>query len=220
VQVLYKFYDGTSILDNVPDMTYNDLAGNVSIDVSPTVLGINSIETANGKLVDSYKVRIRWQYKQLPAAIVGYSEWHSYVMDRTCYDNKQQVIFLNEYGAWDSLEFRGQVEETLDREFLQIERNLPYNANTLDSVSTEVKLNIDTNVKSNYTLRSGLLNDSHINWVKKILESSSVYIWDYDVNRYRSIAIRDYTWSNNTIPTADSVTITFNYSTDNNTIKR
>jgi len=201
-------------------MTYNALTGNVSIDVSPTTLGIQAIETANGKLVDSYKVRIRWQYKQLPTAVVAYSEWQSYVMDRTCYRNKEQVIFLNELGAWDALEFRGEIEESLNREVLQIERNLPANANSLDSVSTEVKLNINTKAVSDYSLRSGLINDSHINWVKKMLESSSVFIWDDTINKYRSIVIKDYKWSNNTIPTADSLTITFNYSTDNNTIRR
>jgi len=220
VQVMYNFYDGTSVLDNVTQMTYNALTGNVSIDVSPTTLGIQAIETANGKLVDSYKVRIRWQYKQLPTAVVAYSEWQSYVMDRTCYRNKEQVIFLNELGAWDALEFRGEIEESLNREVLQIERNLPANANSLDSVSTEVKLNINTKAVSDYSLRSGLINDSHINWVKKMLESSSVFIWDDTINKYRSIVIKDYKWSNNTIPTADSLTITFNYSTDNNTIRR
>ena len=220
VQVQCNFYDGTSVIVDRPSMTYTNLTGNVSIDVSPAVLDIQGIETTNAKLVDSYKVRVKWQYQVLPSEIVAYSQWKTYVIDRTCYYDKKQVVFLNEYGAWDSLEFRGQINEELNREVTQIERNLPANANTLDGVSSEVKLNISTTAVSKYTLRSGLVNDSHINWVKKMIESSSVYIWDATVNKYRNILISDYTWNNDSIPTADSLTITFNYTTDNNTISR
>ena len=217
IDVRYNFYDGTSITDSRPAMSYTNLAGNISLDVSPTIIDITGIETTNGKLVDRYQVRVRWETS---TGVYSYSTWKTYVMDRTCYRNKKEVIFLNEYGAWDSLEFRGEIIEELNREVLQIERNLPANANTLQGVSTEVKLNINTMAVSKYTLRSGLINDSHIDWVKRMIESSSVYIWDASVNKYRNIMITDYNWSNDTKPTADSLTIVFNYSTDNNTITR
>jgi len=215
--VRYNFYDGTSYTENKTSFAYAGLAGNVSMDVSPAILGLATIEAAQGKLIDNYSIQIKWSSN---GTNERYNIKKTYVMDRTCYDNKKQVIFLNEFGGWDSLEFRGEITEGLDRDVLSIERVLPYNANTLDAVSDEVSLNINTYVRSNYTLRSGLINDSHIEWIKKLGESSAVYIWDPSYNKYRSILLSEFDFVNNTISTSDSVSITFNYTTSNNSISR
>ncbi len=217
INVKWKFYDGTYLIENKASFPYQDVSGNISFDVSPKVIDVNGIEVSNGKLVDSYEIRLKWSSNGVNEL---YSESKSYVMDRTCYFNAKQIVFLNQFGAWDSLEFRGHIEESLNREILTIQRSLPSNANTLDGVSTEVTMPIGMTLNSLYTLRSGLINDSHIDWIKILGESTSVYIWDSSVNKYRNIIIQEFDYLDNTISTSDSVSIVFTYSTDNNYTSR
>jgi hypothetical protein len=148
------------------------------------------------------------------------SQVRYYVMDRECYEHKKQIIFLNEFGAWDSLEFLGEITESIDRSVENINRNLPSNSNRVSAISSEVSLNINTSVNSNFTLHSGLLTDEYIAWSRKLVESSSVYIWDTNFNKYRNILISEFEIVYDTKLRGDSLSITFNYTTTNNTISR
>lgn len=218
IQTTYHFYDGTSIVDNKIAQPSIGLSGNISFDVSPVALGISTIESTNGKLVDSYDVKLKWDLYNAT------SQTRYYVMDRECYEHKKQIIFVNEFGAWDSLEFLGEITESLDRSVENINRSLPSNANStsnnFSAVSIEVSLNINTNVNSNFALHSGLLNDEYIAWSRKLVESASVYIWDTTYNKYRNILISDFSIVYDTKLRGDSLSITFNYTTTNNTLKR
>lgn len=217
LSITCNFYDGTSVVVNKPAQSANNISGNISFDVSPTALDIQSIETSNGKLIDTYEVKLVWGNFTPNNA---QSQTRYYVVDRECYENKKQIIFLNEFGAWDSLEFLGQITEEIDRDVENIQRNLPSNANDVDAISEEVAINISSNVQSSFTLHSGLLSEEYVKWSKKIVESSAVFIWDETYLKYRNIIITDFDIVYDTKLRADSVSITFTYTTTNNTIKR
>lgn len=217
LEVKYNFYDGLSTSISKPTHGYNQIAGNMSVDVSPLAVDVNGVELTNSKLVKSYEVKLVWDNVGLGPNV---SEIREYFMDRNCYNDKKEVIFVNEFGAWDSLEFRGESDEELSRDISTIRRGLPFNANTNDAISTEVSLNISTDVDSLYTLRSGLMNEEHIEWIDKLGESSSVYIWDSSFNKYRNIIIGNFSYNNNSKIKSDSVEITFSYTTTNNSINR
>lgn len=224
----YKFYDGLTYQEIRPTFPYegvstNGVNGNISFDVSPTALDIASVETLNGKLVESYSVRLRWE---TAPSVFSFSDSKKYTFDRGCYSKKKNVIFLNEFGAWDSIEFKGQISKEVNKEYSNIQRVLPFNANTIEGISSEVSLNIETDITTLYTLNSGLLNNSnnivgeHLDWASKIVESSSVYIWDETLNKYRNIIIVDYVYGTDTKINGDSISITYRYTTDTNTISR
>ena len=217
LQVYCNFYDGTSTTVNKSTYNSKNIGGNISFDVSPTALDIKGIEQANGKNIDYYEVRLRWTYK---GNQTGTSQLKRYKYDRNCYTDSKEVIFVNEYGAWDSLEFRGECIDTLDRSIDTIARALPFNANTDDSVSSEVSINITTDVTSEYTLNTGILPTEMLKWSKKLAESSAVFIWDNDYNKYRSIIVKDTSYVNDSVQTGLNLQMTFTYGTSNNTVKR
>lgn len=219
VQFRLKTYDGFTDIVNVPSMSYSGLGGNLSIDVSPGILGIKTIENFIGKEIKSYEVRIRYESSLSPLEY-GYSDFQSYKFDRTCYADKEQLLFLNEYGAWDTIEMKGAISELINSESTNILRSLPWNANTLDSVSNEVSINIVNDVNSEYSLNSGLVSNTHLKWLKKIVESGAVYIWDKTVERYRSIILTKHTWNYKSTVGTNSMGITFRYGATNNTVKR
>ena len=191
------------------------MGGNLSFDTSPLALGLRNLESNQDKLVDNYSVRLVWSADSVTS---GFSASKTYVMDRNCYANTKQIIFLNEFGAWDSLDFRGSTTSNLEREVTTINRSLPFNANTTASSSAEIALNINTEVTSVFQLNSGLLSDSHIQWIKELGKSSSVYIWED--NTYKNILISEFDYANDNTLSSNNLSITYTYTTSDNTITR
>lgn len=219
IEVKYNFYDGTFEIVQLNTFNFLDsnIAGNLSFDVSPFNLGIEDYEVIKSKQVESYEVKLKWT---APNGINGKSEIRKYIFDRNCYDQQNQIIFLNEFGAWDSIGFRGSVQQRVSRETKTITRVLPFNSNTESAISSEVSLNIDTKVQVQKSLHSGLMTQIHYDWAKKILESSSIYIWNANLSAYESILIDGYNYSPDTKDGGGSISIDYVRTTDSNSIKR
>lgn len=216
--------DGTSYTDNNDkEFSYKDLCGNISFDVSPVNLNIRGLESTYGKLCKEYSVRLVWEVNNSTKA---YSEARTYVIDRNCYTHKQEVIFCNEFGGWDALEFLGEVQEEIEKSSISVERGLPSLANKPDNYSisraanTEVTLNVSSDVRSTFSIHTGLMSEQHYSWAKKIIESSAVYIWDNELKEYRSIIITDNDYNFNTMTEGGSLSISFMYTTSNNSANR
>lgn len=217
IELVLNFYDGTQTTANKTAFSYQDVGGNVSFDVSPVALDLQTIESNQGKLIDTYSVRINWDIDGINR---GTSTFNTYKFDRNCYNDKENIIFVNEFGAWDSLEFRGSITEDLQRSIDTLERSLPFNANTTDAINSEVKINVNTDINSRYTINSGLLSPEVTDWSKKLMESSAIYIWDNQYNGYRAILITENDYIDDNSQTGRSLSITFTYTTDNNSISR
>lgn len=217
IRLFVDFYDGTTFSIDKNTFSYQDIGGNISFDVSPTAMNISGIETTQAKRVKGYRVGIVWN---VSGQLYGQSDYKEYIYDRNCYNKTKNIIFVNEFGGWDSIEFRGEEKEVVDRSINTIERALPYNANTSDAVSEEVKINITTDVNSVYTLNSGLLPSNILEWSKKLDESSAVYVWDNDQSKYRNIIISETNYINDTVETGQSLSINYSYTANNNSIRR
>jgi len=217
LQVFCYFYDGTSTRIDKDVQDSQNIGGNVSFDVSPLALNIKGIEQGNVKMVDYYDVRLVWSYNGLSD---GSSSFKRFRFDRNCYTDSKEVIFVNEYGAWDSLEFRGEIVEGLSRGTRTIKRTTPSNANTVESISSEVSININTEVQTYFTLNTGLLATDMVKWSKKLSESSAVYIWDENYSKYRSILIKETSYVLDSVQTGSNLEMIYTYTTQNNTISR
>jgi hypothetical protein len=219
IEIKYMYYDGTFELVNLSsfDFSNQEIAGNLSFDVSPVALGLKDHELLNGKLVDSYEVKLKWSTQ---GGVSGKSKVKKYVMDRNIYNSETQIVFLNEFGAWDSVGFRGSIQKSPNRTKNTITRSLPFDANTINAISKEVSLNVDIEIQTVKTVHSGLMNTVHYNWVIKILESTAVYEWNNDLQAYESIDIRSYDYKPNTSDGSGSISVSYTRTVNNNTIKR
>jgi hypothetical protein len=216
LEVKCNFYDGTSVTVVKPTFSASGLAGNVSFDVSPLALDLVAIETLNAKLIDTYSIKLKWVAS---GGAYGYSQIKTYKFQRDCNNKSNQIIFLNQFGAWDSLEFRGETQKSTEREVNYISRALPPNANKSAAINAKLSLNIETNSTDNFTIHSGLLSKEVYDWSSKLLDSSDVYLWNEDLADYESIKIVDYDYGFDTKQGAGNLSITYNRN-QNNTISQ
>lgn len=219
VEVEFKFYDGTSIAQSYPLGNYAGIIGTISIDISPNCLDINNIETVNGKMVDTYTAKLYWTINSTQRY---YSEARTYTMKRICNKNSNNVIFVNEFGVFETLNFTGEIIKNVNRDVSYSKRAIGINTpNTgFDTISDEVSMPVLMNNADSYILSTELIDKEYYNWLSTILNSSSVYIYDEEGSRYRCIIITDYEYSYNSLNETSTFSMTFSYTVNNNYITR
>lgn len=228
LEVKSHFYDGTdqtTLFGGAAGYSYTDFFGNCSIDVSPAVLGLEGIETAAGKLIDWYEVAIVWTTSPTSGSFRSYPA--TYRMLRRCNDKSINLNWFNKLGAWDSLEFIGTQAKQLQRSQKEVQRALPFDANiaigaTLisDAVDSEITLTYKTDSNTLYSAESGLMTRDHYDWIRGILDSPSVIVFDRSQRQFRAIVITDYEYLWNNDNTEFNLRVSYKYTVDNNTIGR
>lgn len=219
VEVTYQFNDLTTVTQSYPFGAYAGINGTLSLDISPNVLQLDSIELLNGKLIDNYKVKLYWTISSLTRF---YSEERTYKMKRVCNSKVNNVIFLNEFGVFDTLNFTGEVEKSVERSVDYLKRPVSINTpNTgFNSVSDEVMIPIRMLVTESFTITSELVDNATYNHLSRILSSSAVFIYAPEDNRYRAIKIEDFGYNYNSKNDENILTLTYSFTVDNNTITR
>jgi hypothetical protein len=228
LELVVRFYDGTTqtqLFGGTSGLSYTDLWGNQSFDCSPTVLGIQNIESAAGQLVESYEVSIIWT--TTPTSAISRSYPKSYRMLRRCNDQSLNLCWFNKFGGWDSLEFNGLNGKGLTRSISEVTRALPFDANvrvgsTINSLATDDEITLTYNIESNTetSADSGLIDSSHYEWIRGLLDSACVLTYDRQQRQFRAIIVTNYDYLWNSDNTEFNLRVTFKYTVDNNTISR
>jgi len=219
LEVEYTFTDLTTTVVSYSLGSYAGINGTLSIDVSPDVLRILNVEAVNGKLVDSYEVKLYWTINSL---LRYYSEPRTYTMKRICNPSVNNVIFLNEFGVFETLNFTGEVIKEVDRTVEYLQRPIGINTpNTgFNTVSDEITVPINMEVLDKYTITSDLVSKDYYNWLSRILNSSSLFIYDRVNSRYRAIRVEEFNYESNSLNEQSSLSLTYSFSVDNNYITR
>ena len=219
LEVEYTFTDLTTVTQSYLLGNYSGITGTLSLDVSPNILQIQSIELINNKLVDSYKLKLYWTINSLTRF---YSEERTYIMKRVCNTLTNNVIFLNEFGVWDTINFTGEVDKSVERNVDYLKRPVRIDTpNTgFETVSDEIMIPVRMQVSDKFTITSELVDNATYNHLSRILSSSAVFIWSAEDNRYKAIKIEDYGYEYNTKNDQSIFTLTYSFTTDNNTITR
>lgn len=217
VEVVWRFNDGTTQTDLMVGGPTALIKGTVTLDVSPGVLNILGAEYTNNKQVDSYTVRV--YYTNGVSLQRFYSEARHYKYHRKCNEYAKNFIFCNEFGVFDSIEFRGDSSEQLERDFSTVDRNLPFNANTLLAVPTEVSLVNNVDITTRHKANTVLLA-SHYQWIKRMMSSTAIFLYNDAFKNYQHVIINSSDFNFNTIETEFNLEIDYNYTTPTNTISR
>jgi hypothetical protein len=143
-------------------------------------------------------------------------------MKRICNKKVNNVIFLNEFGVWDSLNFTGEVDKNVERDVEYLQRPISINTpNTgFNTPSDEIQIPVNMNVRDTYTLTSELINKDSYNHLSRILNSSAVFIYSQEDNRYKAIKIEEYDYSANTLNDQNTFIMTYSFTVNNNYITR
>ena len=218
LEVTYRFYDGTNLVSDMYSTSYAGLDSVQCVDVSPAMVNVPLVETTAGKQVSGYTVRIWWT-TSFASTTKYYSQPQTYTFLRKCNEQSIKLLFLNEFGAWDSLEFRGEFMKSKDsRNNVVIQRALPFNANTSDAIDSEVKILHTFDADTTWTIESGFMSSNQYDWVQKMLESSAVYVYNSQYNKYQSVIIEENSFEWNSKD--NEFNLTLEYSIDVNTIRR
>lgn len=215
----YTFIDGSNItINQVIGNNWINLSNNISLDVSPSNINLQGIEVANGLLVDRY--RISFWYKVNPTSTLQRSEWKTYKVRRKCNEQSYNLLFINRLGAWDTLEFRGESEVSVDKSSINIERNSPIITNTDSTISYDQILTNKINYSKTYTVNTGFIYKTHYSWTSEILSSPAVYLWNEELRKWQAVIIDTSSYSFNSKDDEFNLSITFKFAYSEQTITR
>lgn len=219
LEVTYTFTDLTTTVVSYTLGSYAGIDGTLSIDVSPNVLRLLNVEAVNGKLIDSYELKLYWTTNSTARY---YTESRIYNVKRTCNPNTNNVIFVNEFGVFETLNFTGEVIKTVERDLEYLQRPIGINTpNTgFNTISDEVTIPVNMNVNDRFTITSDLISKDQYNWLSRILASSSVFIYDQSGSRYRAINVQDFNYESNSLNETSSFSMTYSFTVNNNYITR
>ena len=216
-----NYVDGsTTSLDTTIGSNWINLSNNLSMDVSPSNLNIEGLETSNGTLVDSYEVSFYYKLSNAGNTPIYRSEVKKYKMRRKCNEQSFNLLFINRLGGWDTLELRGDYDVTNDRKSTSFQRNIPILTNRTSTVSYEEMLTTKINFKEIFSLNSGYISNSHYKWTSELLSSSAVFIWDNVLRQFRSIIIESSNYSYNNKDGEFNLNVVLRYSGSEMTITR
>lgn len=219
LEVTYTFADLTTDVRSYTLGSYAGINGTLSIDVSPNVLQLSNVEAVNGKLIDSYELKLYWTTNSTARY---YTESRIYNVKRTCNLTTNNVIFVNEFGVFETLNFTGEVEKNVEREVEYLERPIAIRTpNTgFSNISDEVTIPVNMNVNDRFTITSDLISKAQYEWLGRILSSSSVFIYDSIGSRYRAINIESFNYESNSLNETATFSMTYSFTVNNNYITR
>lgn len=110
--------------------------------------------------------------------------------------NRFGVAFLNNLGTWDTFDFEGLKEETLDRTTKQITLPIIPNSDGSYPQGFKYNANYDVEITKRVIVNSGWIDQTHYNWLIELLSSNEIYSYsDANVN-YLKLDSYKYTRNN------------------------
>lgn len=110
--------------------------------------------------------------------------------------NRFGVAFLNKLGTWDTFDFIGLKEETLDRTTKNI--TYPVTPNSNGSLPEGFKHNAqyDIQVTKKIVVNSGWIDQVHYNWLIELLSSNEIYSYTEQYVNYLKLESHKYSKNN------------------------
>jgi hypothetical protein len=180
------YYDGSVDNDiffyDIIDMNTNAAGGVMAIDISYDRLGLGSYEiTKKIKKVEIWVHQLRYNAHSI------YSKIKTYRFEIEDKPRKFGIVFQNVLGGYDSFDFIGIVEQTIDRSYGTY--TVPINANPDGSLSQGYKKTstYDVKVVNKIIVNSGWIDEEHFEWLKELMESNEIYSHTTDNMNYLNL---------------------------------
>ena len=213
----YRFDDGTTGTSSILVANFNNITGgNNIIDVSPNILNLPAIEAANNKLITEYSIYMTWAF----STTTGISSRKNYKVYRQCDIEPTNFVWLNKYGQYDSLEFKGNLSREILTESERYNTALPFNANTSASEATQKPLTKEfmKTVNVTYTVSTGLIKSDIYDSLHDLLNSPAIWVWDKEISQYKQVIITDNDFNTISPDEEKELTVSFIETKNTNTI--
>lgn len=213
VSITYEFTDCTTeegAIGNIVESAGNFWGCVGCIEVSPRVIDIPAIEALYGKTLKAYFIQLRYGQSALPT-LTDYSHSQGYELR-----NEEQftelvptLMFYNPLGGFDTLTPSGVIVKRIDSNRSEYARTLQHETRetVFDSQADYSKLSevgtFATETTVTYTYNTGWMDKVHYDWLRDLIQSTSVYIIDPTLEREtrdlisflpRAVRITKATW--------------------------
>ena len=163
--------DVTTYIGGSSENTYSTTIALSSLDDSYYVaVGPANIEAQDPTVItDStthYTVRLRFDF------LVG--KTYTVVIDRDCSDSYTQLAFLNEYGFFDYVNFRGDKIRKIKVNHGYAEK--PRTLARTSTITDRLKESTGVRYDSNYEISTGLTKKEEALWLEELFTSPEVYV--------------------------------------------
>jgi hypothetical protein len=213
------YFDGTENLDvkffDIATGTTN--AGGVfMLNLSYDKLGLEDYEFS-GSTVRKIKYVDVKVVQDISGTTTGLTETKRFSFNINEQPRKFGIIFQNLLGAYDSVDFVGIVERSVNREYG--EYTVVSTPNNFGAFVQGFKNSALYNTKITKTIvcNTGFLNKAHLNWLEELLASNNIY--DYTEDNQHYLKVVDYKYIESSQEDIFDMEITFEYTIYQNGIK-
>jgi hypothetical protein len=208
------FNDGTSLIGEVLSYITNDVtnAGGVcSVNVSYDSLSLSSYETETKK-IDYIKYWIVQEDQTY--GYVTYSTYAEFYFSnrpyiRGTYGDNFGVHFQNALGMYDSFDFVGVIEETINREQSTYTKPLTYGVQGNVELGFKSTTAYDTKVTKKVVCNSGWIDADHFTWLRELLKSNNIFSYANFNPNY--LVLREFEYVKNNEDDQYNMKVTFEY---------
>ena len=170
-----------------------NFGGAFVINVSFEVLGLDVIESTYNKLIKQINIAL-YSGAGTSRNVTAVKSYRYDLEEKT---NRVGLSWLNKLGTFDSFDFVGQSEESVDRtaKSYTLARDINFNG----SVNKGFKYNTSYDVAITKKLRvnSGWIDSDTFNWLSEIIGSNEIYIYSSEEDNYVNVVGYKYTKSSN-----------------------
>jgi len=213
------FYDGTSstgqTLFNITTNTRN--AGGVFVlNLSYDKLGLENYEISGStsRKIKYIDVAVQYEYS---GQTLNLTQNKRYSFEINEQERKFGVIFQNKLGGYDTFDFIGIVEETVDRSNSEYTIPQRFNASASYQQGFKAKSVYDVQAVQRITCNTGWMDAAHYEWIKELIASNNIYSYTQDNQRYLKIV--DYQYTKSSQEDLFFAEFTFEYTLYDNNIK-
>lgn len=213
------YYDGTNDLDQTffTITTTNRNAGGVFVlNLSYDKLGLDSYEDQGGLIKKIKYVDVRVEY-ELNGSWINMSEKKRYAFAINEQPRKFGILFENALGGYDTYDFIGIVEKTIER--TSGEFNIVNTPDIFGRQQQGFKRTVvyDTRITKRVTANTGWINREHLNWLQELINSNNIY--DYSEDNQHYLKIIDYSYIESSQEDLFDLEVIFEYTVYENNVK-
>ncbi len=186
----FKFWDGSTttkqFLYGYINTTFSNAGGLYLINADYFTLGLSSLETANKKIK-------QFDFYLGYTGNTNYSEKKTFLFDNTETTPRFGVAFKNKLGTFDTFDFRGYSETTINRSATNF--TTPLEINSDGSLSKGYTSTASNNVQAvkKISVDSGWISQKEFDWLLELMSSN--YIYSYSTNIDNSLRIDSFKYS-------------------------
>lgn len=190
------FWDGTSL----PVQTFYTIStgssinfgGSFCINVSFDNLGLNLVEASSNRLIKELNISV---YSGNGARFLTKTKTYKYYLEER--PNRIGLSWLNKLGTFDSFDFTGLEEDSIERSSKDYTVPRDIRADGSSPIGFKSKASYDVLTTKKATINSGWIDQETFDWLLELVSSNEIYIYSADYDNYVTISGFKYSKSTN-----------------------